>query len=313
MSRPTCSLHRAALKTVLPSRPPLRRAVRPQRRNRRARPARERQESIERWRGRLMTTIRTASAAGRGTTARQPVPRASNAEVVGLLAAGSVAADGDQMARSVCGRAVLQRRLRRAGAASPRPGQVWPLVPQRRPLQRPPGGHDRRRPASRPARHGRITPASLHWMADLAARNAQQSEPGIRVGRYTGSDLRFWWAGTGSNRRPCSFQSLDRVCSDAEIRCLRCSLGIWQGKPEQGMAGFSLTATLTADAQSLVAESDLLHERDQVVEEVLLHDLSVVPAGNGAEVHLERPAGGRDLLAVGTLHRSGHGAGEVGD
>src|SRR6266540_1656813 len=54
-----------------------------------------------------------------------------------------------------------------------------------------------------------------------------------------------WWAGTGSNRRPCGFQSLDPVCNDAEIRGLRCSVGIWQGKPEQGLAGFSLTATMT--------------------------------------------------------------------
>jgi hypothetical protein len=65
----------------------------------------------------------------------------------------------------------------------------------------------------------------------------------------------FWWAGTGSNRRPCGFQSFDRVCSDAEIRCLRCSVGIWQGKPEQGLAGFSLTATLTVDARWLVRTS----------------------------------------------------------
>jgi hypothetical protein len=45
-----------------------------------------------------VTTIRTASAAGRGTARASPRLRADNAEVVGLL--GSVAADGDQMARS---------------------------------------------------------------------------------------------------------------------------------------------------------------------------------------------------------------------
>src|SRR5829696_4930444 len=63
----------------------------------------------------------------------------------------------------------------------------------------------------------------------------------------------------------------------------------------------------------LVAEADLLHERDEVVHEVLLHDLAIVPEGDRAEVNFERLAGGWDLLAVGPLHRPGHGAGEVGD
>jgi hypothetical protein len=42
----------------------------------------------------------------------------------------------------------------------------------------------------------------------------------------------------------------------------------------------------------LVTEADLLHERDEVVHEVLLHDLAIVPEGDRAEVNLERLAGG---------------------
>jgi hypothetical protein len=60
-------------------------------------------------------------------------------------------------------------------------------------------------------------------------------------------------------------------------------------------------------------EADLPCECHEVVEEVLLHDLSVVPPRNRAEVHLETPAGGRHLRAVRSLHRPGHGAGEVRD
>src|SRR5215207_4421272 len=63
----------------------------------------------------------------------------------------------------------------------------------------------------------------------------------------------------------------------------------------------------------LVAEADLLHERDEVVHEVLLHDLAVVPEGDGVEVDLERLVGGRDLLAAPLLQRTGHRTREARD
>ena len=109
---------------------------------------------------------------------------------------------------------------------------------------------------SGPVRHGRTTvrlPCTA-WV-DLAARNAQWSKQS-RPDRHANPDLRFRGGqGTGSNRRPCGFQSFGRVCSAAEIWCLRCSVGMWQGTPEQGLAGFSLTATLTVDARWLVRTS----------------------------------------------------------
>jgi hypothetical protein len=131
-----------------------------------------------------------------------------------------------------------------ASADDPIPPHVRIRYPQAADSLRRRGAGGRRRPCTqRPARRGRITAPSLapHGQT-MRPRNAQQSEQEIRSGHNTGSDLGFWWAGTGSNRRPCGFQSFGRVCSDAEIRCLRCSVGRWQGKPEQGLAGFSLTA-----------------------------------------------------------------------
>ncbi len=56
---------------------------------------------------------------------------------------------------------------------------------------------------------------------------------------------------------------------------------------------------------ALVAEADLPHEAGELVDEVLLDDLAVVGAGDGAEVDLERLPGGQDVLAVGALHESG--------
>src|SRR5205814_3050088 len=64
---------------------------------------------------------------------------------------------------------------------------------------------------------------------------------------------------------------------------------------------------------SLPHEADLLHEGHEVVEEVLLDDLAVVPAGDGAEVDLEGLTGWRNLLAVGTSHGASHRAREPGD
>ena len=75
--------------------------------------------------------------------------------------------------------------------------------------------------------------ASLHWMADLAAKECPAERAGNRVRLQYRSDLRFWWAGTGPNRRSCGFQPhrtirtvgsrRDRTCSDGQpIRNSRC-------------------------------------------------------------------------------------------
>src|SRR6266700_2151177 len=53
-------------------------------------------------------------------------------------------------------------------------------------------------------------------------------------------------------------------------------------------------------------ETDLLQEGDQVVKEILLHNLPLVPARHGAEIHIERLAGRRDLLAIRSPQRTGH-------
>src|SRR5579863_6851256 len=71
---------------------------------------------------------------------------------------------------------------------------------------------------------------------------------------------------------------------------------------------------LRQDERDSRTQADLAHESHQVVEEVLLDDLSVaIPAGNGAEIHVERLASGRDLFAVESLHRPRHRAREVGN
>src|SRR5687767_11332689 len=61
------------------------------------------------------------------------------------------------------------------------------------------------------------------------------------------------------------------------------------------------------------AQTDLLHERHEVVKEVLFHYLFVVPASDGAKVHVEGLAGRRNLLSVGALHRASHRSCEVCD
>src|SRR5687768_15377299 len=70
---------------------------------------------------------------------------------------------------------------------------------------------------------------------------------------------------------------------------------------------------LASGGGGLLAQADLLHEGDQIVEEVLLDDLPVVPPGDRAEIDLERLASGRDLLPVGALHGPFHRAGEARD
>lgn len=64
---------------------------------------------------------------------------------------------------------------------------------------------------------------------------------------------------------------------------------------------------------SLVAETDLLQERDQVIHKVLLDDLSVVPQGDRVEIDFEGFPSRRNLGSVGRLHRSLHGAPEARD
>src|SRR5207249_7100382 len=68
-----------------------------------------------------------------------------------------------------------------------------------------------------------------------------------------------------------------------------------------------------ADGRGSAAKPDLLHERDQVVKEVLLDDLPIVPAGHGAEIHIELLARRRDDLPVGPGHRTRHRPGEMRD
>lgn len=96
------------------------------------------------------------------------------------------------------------------------------------------GGHERSRRVQETAGHRTFT-------SRTSAAGARRKR--VRTPR---------WPELGLPHRSSADQSLDPVCSDAEIRCLRCSVGMWQGKPEQGSAGFSLTATLTASAAWLV-------------------------------------------------------------
>src|SRR5919198_288564 len=55
--------------------------------------------------------------------------------------------------------------------------------------------------------------------------------------------------------------------------------------------------------RSSPAKPKLLHEGDEVVHQVLLDDLPIVPDGDGVEVDLERLDSGRDLAAVPALQR----------
>ena len=87
-------------------------------------------------------------------------------------------------------------------------------------------------------------------------------------------------------------------------------------------AGFAPPAFPAADrfgrraiaGHGLRAEADLLHEGDEVVEEILLDDLPVVaPASDRAELHVERLAGRLDLRAVGLAKRAGERAAKARD
>src|SRR6476619_8308902 len=58
---------------------------------------------------------------------------------------------------------------------------------------------------------------------------------------------------------------------------------------------------------------DLLEEGHEVVHEVLLDDLSVVPECDCVELKVEASAGGRNLPAIGGLHGPGHCSPEASD
>jgi hypothetical protein len=66
-------------------------------------------------------------------------------------------------------------------------------------------------------------------------------------------------------------------------------------------------------AHELAAQPQLLHKSDQIVHEVLLDDLSIIPLADGVEIDVERLASGRDLRAVRAQHRPGHRALEPRD
>src|SRR5215469_9154639 len=53
-------------------------------------------------------------------------------------------------------------------------------------------------------------------------------------------------------------------------------------------------------------DTDLPQEADLIVKQVLLHDLAVLPARDGAELHLERPAGRLMHFAVQACPRADH-------
>src|SRR2546428_12448742 len=72
-------------------------------------------------------------------------------------------------------------------------------------------------------------------------------------------------------------------------------------------------AGLSARAGRSAGETELLQEGDQIVKEILLHNLPLVPASDGAEFHIERLAGRWDLLAIRPLQRTGHLSRETGD
>src|SRR5512134_33053 len=61
------------------------------------------------------------------------------------------------------------------------------------------------------------------------------------------------------------------------------------------------------------AEPDLPEESHEVVHEILLHDLPVVPACDRVELEVEGLARGRDHRATGSLHGPGHGSPEAGN
>src|SRR5688572_18584225 len=63
----------------------------------------------------------------------------------------------------------------------------------------------------------------------------------------------------------------------------------------------------------LLAEADLLHEGDEIVHQVLLDDLAVVPLRDRIEVEIEGLARRGDHGAIRALHRSGHRAPEASD
>src|SRR5688572_14776250 len=63
----------------------------------------------------------------------------------------------------------------------------------------------------------------------------------------------------------------------------------------------------------LFAEADLLHEGDEIVHQVLLDNLAIVPLRDRIEVEIEGLARGWDHAAIRGFHRSGHRAPEAGD
>src|SRR4029077_8809051 len=84
---------------------------------------------------------------------------------------------------------------------------------------------------------------------------------------------------------------------------------IWR-KTDPAWRGFGVARTGALSHRASGAQSNLSHHPDQVVEEVLLNDLAVIPARHRAEVDLDRLARRRDLIAVRPQHRSGHRAGD---
>src|SRR6185437_6770661 len=64
----------------------------------------------------------------------------------------------------------------------------------------------------------------------------------------------------------------------------------------------------------LSAYTDLPHQADHVIEEVLLYDFSfVTPMGNCTEVDLERLSSGRNVAPVRAHHGTRHSAGKASD
>jgi len=66
-------------------------------------------------------------------------------------------------------------------------------------------------------------------------------------------------------------------------------------------------------AYRLSHEADLLHQGHLVIEELLLHDLPVLPVRNRTELNLELLPVGLYYLAIGSGHRALERTGEVGD
>src|SRR5579859_1929172 len=81
--------------------------------------------------------------------------------------------------------------------------------------------------------------------------------------------------------------------------------------PDGSALRHACAARLSAGAD--LPQANLPHEGYQIVEEVLLDDLSIVPPGDRAEVDFEFLAGWGNLCAIGPFHRARECAREVGD